>query len=75
MLIRGVGPAIWQSLPTTSLLELCKQIVHAHGDLTEVSCTKYLEEDGLKLRVPLCNVAMIASNLALAAQVHMQYLE
>lgn len=75
MLIRGVGPAIWQSLPTTSLLELCEQIIGAHGNLGEASCTKHLEQDGLKLRMPLCNVDMIASNVATAARVHLQYLE
>lgn len=75
MLVRGVGPVIWQSLPSTGLLNLCQEIINVHGDLTEQSCANYLEQNDLKLRVPLCNVDMIACSVASAAKAHLQYLE
>lgn len=75
MLVRGIGPVVWRALPTTSLYTMCESIISQHGDLSVASCTKYLDDHGLKKSVPLCDIGTIAQNIPSAAQVHLQYIE
>jgi len=75
MLVHGIGPVVYCSLPTTSLQMMCMDIIREYGNLSSRSCMCYLEACGLKERVPLCRLDVIAENISVAAQRHVQYLE
>ena len=75
MLVKGIGPVVWAALPTLGLVEMCHAIIRKFGDLTPPSCTRYLEEIELRKSVPLANIDLIADNIRIAAQIHLQYLD
>jgi hypothetical protein len=75
MLVKGIGPVVWAALPTLGLVEMCQVIIGKFGDLSALSCSRYLEEIELRKSVPLVNIDMIAGNIRAAAQIHVQYLD
>ncbi len=75
MLVRGIGPVVFASLPDKTLLDMCSAIIKTHGNLSEQSCEQYFEDIQLKLALPLCNTNNISQDVANAARRHLQYLE
>jgi len=75
MLVHGIGPVVYCSLPTMCLQTMCMDIIRGYGDLSPDSCMSYLESIKLKERVPLCRLDVIADNVHEAAKRHLQYLE
>lgn len=75
MLVKGIGPVVWAALPTPGLVEMCQAIIGEFGDLSVLSCSRYMAGIELRKSVPLANIDMIADNIRAAAQIHVQYLD
>ena len=75
MLVRGIGPVVFDALPEKSLFGMCCAIIKGYGDLSEESCESYFEAIHLLDAVPLCHTPGISKDVACAARRHLQYLE
>jgi len=75
MLVRGIGPVVFDALPDKTLYTMCCAIIKASGNLSEESCELYFKSVYLQEALPLCHTANISKEVANAARRHLQYLE
>jgi hypothetical protein len=75
MLVRGIGPVVFDALPDNTLHGMCCAILKAYGNLSEESCESYFESIHLRDTIPLCHTPGISKDVANAARRHLQYLE
>jgi len=75
MLVRGIGPVVYDALPEKSLFGMCCAIIKGYGNLSEESCESYFAAICLLDKVPLCHTPGISKDVANAARRHLQYLE
>jgi hypothetical protein len=75
MLVRGIGPVVFDALPNKTLSSMCHAIIKAYGNLSEESCESYFEAIRIRDTLPLCHTANISKDVANAARRHLQYLE
>ena len=75
MLVRGIGPVVFDALPDNTLHGMCCAILKAYGDLSKESCESYFESIHLQDTMPLCQTSCISMDVANAARRHLQYLE